>query len=54
MVRHQLLLSATVDSASEPQHLSVAGELQKHQAEGCNAGARLLFGRPVAESDDDL
>ena len=34
--------------------LCVAGELQKHQAEGCNAGARLLFGRPVAESDDDL
>ena len=34
--------------------LCVAGELLKHQAEGCNAGARLLFGRPVAESDDDL
>jgi hypothetical protein len=34
--------------------LCVAGELQKHQAEGCNAGARLLFGKPVAESDDDL
>ena len=34
--------------------LCVAGELQKHQAEGCNAGARLLLGKPVAKSDDDL
>ena len=34
--------------------LCVAGELLKHQAEGCNAGARLFLGRAVAESDDDL